>query len=73
MQTNLWYTINVGFNITDQILTKYLHLLDTGGERKWAYNETVQQLIVDAKESLMILLGGIIVLLYMDGINKINV
>jgi hypothetical protein len=39
--------ISVGFDVTEQLLIRFLHILDT----KWEYNETVHQLFVDFKKA----------------------
>jgi hypothetical protein len=39
--------INVGFDITDQLLIRFSQIL----EKKWEYNETVHQLFIDFKKA----------------------
>jgi hypothetical protein len=40
----------VGFDVTNQLLIKFLHSSDTR-EKKWEYNETVLQLFTDFKKA----------------------
>jgi hypothetical protein len=42
-------TISVDFDVTDQLLIRYLHSSDTG--KKWKYNETVHQLFIDFRKA----------------------
>jgi hypothetical protein len=39
----------VSFDVTDQLLIRFLHSSDT--DKKWEYNETVHQLVVDFKKA----------------------
>jgi hypothetical protein len=39
----------MGFNVTDQLLIRFLNSSDT--REKWEYNETVHQLLVDFKKA----------------------
>jgi hypothetical protein len=42
--------INVGSNITDQLLIRFSSFVKILGE-KWKYNETVHQLFIDFKKA----------------------
>jgi hypothetical protein len=42
--------INVGFDITDQLLIKFSAFVRYW-KKKWEYNETVQQLFIDFKKA----------------------
>jgi hypothetical protein len=42
-------TISVDFDVTDQLLSDFLHLSNTG--KKWEYKETVLQLFIDFKKT----------------------
>jgi hypothetical protein len=45
----LWGIINVGFDVTHQLLIKFLYLSDIG--EKWEYHETLHRLFIDFKKA----------------------
>jgi hypothetical protein len=45
----LFGIINVGFDITDQLLIRVSEFIIL--EKKWEYNETVRQLFIDFKKA----------------------